>query len=84
MLHLHFIFAGAVNDFMVGDFPAPTCLDGRAVQGARLKFESLLEAWVRIPLQAYKVFLESVLQKRACIIASRPSVGHWSSGMILL
>ena len=27
-------------------------LDGRAVQGARLKFESLLEAWVRIPLQA--------------------------------
>ena len=44
-------FFAAVDD--VAEVPAATSgLDGRAVQGARLKFESLLEAWVRIPLQA--------------------------------
>ena len=53
---LHFVFMLTCLPFpRVAVFPvAASGLDGRAVQGARLKFESLLEAWVRIPLQALR------------------------------
>ena len=55
------MFLVAVDD--VAGVPAATSgLDGRAVQGARLKFESLLEAWVRIPLQALPFVLVCTLR----------------------
>ena len=58
-----FVVRVPANNFIVGNFPAASGLDGRAVQGARLKFESLLEAWVRIPLQALQLLFVSFYKK---------------------
>ena len=85
MLHFAiFVVRVPANNFIVGNFPAASGLDGRAVQGARLKFESLLEAWVRIPLQALQLLFVSFYKKLQGVFRSGCSAGHWSSGMILL
>ena len=81
---LHFVRAGAKNDFVVNDFPEPPGLDGRAVQGARLKFESLLEAWVRIPLQARKIlFPVFSFAKRAGTIVFPHRCAPWGIGLVV-
>ena len=81
---LHFVRAGAKNDFVVNDFPEPPGLDGRAVQGARLKFESLLEAWVRIPLQAFAIlFSILVSQNGAGTDGFLRLVAAWGIGLVV-
>ena len=81
---LHFVRAGAKNDFVVNDFPEPPGLDGRAVQGARLKFESLLEAWVRIPLQAFTILFSILVSRNgAAIDEFLRSDPAWGIGLVV-
>ena len=69
--------------------PEFACLDGRAVQGARLKFESLRRRGFESHSKqrtssSFYFFLFVHEPARVHRFGRNPAVGHWSSGMILL
>ena len=71
--------------FDVALFPsATTSLDGRAVQGARLKFESLRRRGFESHSKHFFGFGGNPDSTDPRRIRAPESAGHWSSGMILL
>ena len=84
MLHFAFMFT-CLPFFKVAVFPvAASGLDGRAVQGARLKFESLRRRGFESHSKHFFGFGGNPDSTDPRRIRAPESAGHWSSGMILL